>query len=218
MTTIKDIENQLKATEQARLQLEKTKNENEAQAKEYRTQADAAAVAGDVARYKELKALADDAEAVAYVCEKQLEAEKGNPVTYDQTREAWDDYVAEYNKKLSAALRKFEKLKADMLKEYEGAVELQRKACETREYLADVIGKKPLRADGEHRLADLYPMDSIPCVKNPLSGGAISIGGARIIDPDAVYYLASFKLAGDQLLNNPGKSVLCAVVQDHRAD
>lgn len=218
MTTIKDIENQLKATEQARTQLAKTKTENEAQAKEYRTQADAAAVAGDVARYKELKALADDAEAVAYVCEKQLEAEQGNAVTYDQTREAWDDFVGDYNKKLSAALRKFEKLKADMLKEYEGAVELQRKACETRERLASVVGKLPARVDGESRLADLYPMDSIPCAKNPLDGGTISIGGAGIVDPDAVYYLASFKLTSDKMLNNPGKRVLCSVVQYHRAE
>lgn len=218
MTTIKDIENQLKATEQARTQLAKTKEENEAKAKEYRTQADAAAVAGDVAKYKELKALADDAEAVAYVCEKQLEAEQGTSVTYEQTREAWDDYVAEYNKKLSSALRKFKELKADMLKAYGEAVELQRKACQTREVLADVVGKKPLRVDGESALANLYPMDAIPCHKNTLAGGTISIGGANIVDPDAVFYLASFKLTGDQMLNNPGKRVLCAVVQDHRAD
>lgn len=217
MTTIKDIEKQLEATKQARIHLAKNKEENEALAKEYRAKADEAAIAGDVARYKEMKALADDAEAVAYVCEKQLEAEQGSAVTYEQTREAWDGYAVEYNKKLSTALRKFKDLKADMLKAYGEAVELQRNACQTREALADAVGKKPLRIEGESSLADLYPMDAIPCYKS-IVGGTISIKGANIVDPDAVFYLSSFKLTGDQLLNNPGKRVLCSVVQDHRAE
>ena len=89
--TIKEIEKQVENTKKAREQLAATQAENESLAKEYRAKSDAAATAGDVATYKEFKALADDAEAVAYVCGKQLEAEQANAVTVEQTREAWED-------------------------------------------------------------------------------------------------------------------------------
>lgn len=214
--TIKDIEKQLKDTQGARDMLAKNQRENEAKAKEYREKADTAAAAGDVATYKEYKALADDAEAVAYVCGKQLEAEQGNPVTIEQTREAWDEYAADYNKKLSAKLRKFEAAKADMLREYAAAVELQLQACATREWLADIIDKRPLFQEGEGILAQLYPMDYIPCASG-LMPGLVSIGGANIKDADAVYYLSSFKLDGNKLYEDARQKMVTCVVGRHRA-
>ena len=215
--TIKDIERQLEATEKAREQLVKTKRESDQLALEYRARADEAASIGNVESYKELKALADDAEAVAYVCGKQLEAEQANPITIEQTRVAWDVYAKEYNKKLAAKISKFETLKADLLREYAEAVELQKEACATREWLADVVQQKPTRAEGEGSLRYRYPMSYLPCV-----GGneqpQLRIGGAVIHDPDAVYYLASWKLDSVKLQADPRTSKFCSVLMSHRAD
>ena len=226
MITIKDIENQLKATEQARLQLEKTKKENEDQAKEYRTQADAAAVAGDLTRYKELKALADDAEAVAYVCGKQLEAEQGEAVTKEQTQEAWADYAEQYGKKLAAKLKEFDKAKTEMLKLYAEAVDLQAEACATRERLAEYAGVR-YSAGRDGRLDAEYPMGYISCDIATAGGQyCITMPGLGIEDKDAVYYLANDmekRKVGTpcELLNRAKDSTankVCQVVRLHRAD
>ena len=210
--TIKEIEKQMEATEKAREQLAKTKRENEEQAKEYRAKADAAATAGDVASYKELKALADDAEAVAYVCGKQLEAEQGNAVTPEQTQEAWEDYAEAYNKKLAAKLKKVQAAKAEYLREYMEAVDLQREACHTREKLAGYAAVKA------HRVEGLYRMDYIPC--NSMSNGRkplVSLSGAAIQDPDAVALLASLGIDGAQLTGDERQRIIYAVVAEHKA-
>lgn len=210
--TIKDIEKQMEATEKAREQLAKTKQENEEQAKEYRAKADAAAIAGDVASYKELKALADDAEAVAYVCGKQLEAEQGNAVTPEQTQEAWADYAKAYNKKLADKLDKAKKAKAEYLREYMEAVDLQREACRTRERLAACAGVK------EHRAEGFYPMDYIPC--NTSNNGrkpVVDLRGTAIQDPDAVALLASLGLDGADLAGDERQRIVFSVVFAHKA-
>ena len=210
--TIKDIEKQMEATEKAREQLAKTKQENEEQAKEYRAKADAAATAGDVATYKEYKALADDAEAMAYVCGKQLTAEQGKAVTAEQTQDAWENYAGGYNKKLAAKLKKVQAAKAEYLREYMEAVDLQREACRTREQLAAYAGVK------EHRAEGFYPMDYLPC--NNMSNGRkplVSIRGANIQDPDAVALLASLGMDELDLSRDERTRIVCAVVGSHRA-
>lgn len=210
--TIKDIEAQVEATKKAREQLEKSKRDNEAQAKEYREKADAAATAGDVATYKEYKALADDAEAMAYVCGKQLAAEQGKAVTAEQTQDAWENYVGGYNKKLAAKLKKVQAAKAEYLREYMEAVDLQREACRTRERLAAYAGVK------EHRAEGFYPMDYIPC--NTSNNGhkpVVDLRGANIQDPDAVALLASLGMDELDLSRDERTRIVCAVVGSHRA-
>lgn len=215
--TVKDIENQVTSTQEARAQLGKSKQENEDRAKEYRTKADAAAIAGDVAAYKEFKALADDAEAMAYVCGKQLDAE--NNITLEQTREAWDSYAADYNKKLSAKLRKLEEAKADLLKDYADALILQGEACAVRERLARYAGVhlQPAGVGIDDRLEKTYPMEYIPC-KNAMKGDVTTaIAGSSVKDPDAVYYLASLQLDMLTLAKDPRQHAMVSVVCNHRA-
>ena len=215
--TVKDIENQVTGTQEARAQLGKSKQENEDRAKEYRTKADAAAIAGDVAAYKEFKALADDAEAMAYVCGKQLDAE--NNITLEQTREAWDSYAADYNKKLSAKLRKLEEAKADLLKDYADALILQGEACAVRERLARYAGVhlQPAGVGIDDRLEKTYPMEYIPC-KNAMKGDVTTaIAGSSVKDPDAVYYLASLQLDMLTLAKDPRQHAMVSVVCNHRA-
>lgn len=217
--TIKEIENQMKATNEAREQMKHTKLDNENLARKYREDADAAAIAGDIARYKELKALADDAEAVAYVCGKQLEVEQKPPVTVDQTIEAWNEYVSDYNRKLAAKLRKFEAAKATMLKEYADAVVLQGEACEMRERLARYAGRE-LGPSGftDFRLSATYPMDYIPCAVPTSNGVKLSIIGSNMLDPDAVYYLSSLNLVGHDLTVDPRQNAISRIVGAHRAN
>ena len=210
--TIKDIEAQVEATKKAREQLEKSKRDNEAQAKEYREKADAAATAGDVATYKEYKALADDAEAMAYVCGKQLTAEQGKAVTVEQTQDAWENYAGGYNKKLAAKLKKVQAAKAEYLREYMEAVDLQREACATREKLAKCAGVDQAKVEWK------YPMDYLPC--NNMSNGRkplVSIRGANIQDPDAVALLASLGMDELDLSRDERNRIVCAVVGSHRA-
>ena len=217
--TIKEIENLVKVKNEAREQAIRKKQENETKAEQYRIDADEAATAGDLERYKELKALAEDAEAVAYVCGKQLEIE--HPVTLEQTRKAWDDYVSDYKKKLSAKLKRFEAAKVEMLKEYAGAVVLQGEACEVRERLARYCGMTlgPAAIGADKRLDDTFQMEYIPCngsnvLKNDV---VVTISGSPIKDPDAVYYLASLQLEPQVLTNDPRQRALTFVVKNHRA-
>lgn len=214
--TIKDIENLVKTTNESREQMKRTKQENEDKAKEYRTEAEASAVAGDLTRYKELKSLAEDAEAVAYVCGKQLEVE--HPVTLEQTRDAWDSYAADYNKKLSAKLRKLEAAKADLLKDYADALILQGEACEVRERLARYAGVhlQPAGVGIDDHLEKTYPMEYIPC-KNAMKGVTTAIAGSSVKDPDAVYYLASLQLDMLSLAKDPRQQAMVSVVCNHRA-
>ena len=210
--TIKEIEKQMEVTEKAREQLAKTKQENEEQAKKYRAKADEAAAAGDVASYKELKALAEDAEAVAYVCGKQLDAEQDKAVTPEQTQEAWEEYAEAYNKKLAAKLKKMQTAKAEYLKEYMEAVDLQREACLTRERLAAYAEVKP------HRLDVFYQMDYIPC--NTMLNGRkplISLNGTPLNDPDAVALLASLGMDGNDLAGDERQKIVYTVVYEHKA-
>lgn len=217
--TIKEIENLVKVRNEAREQAIRKKQENETKAEQYRIDADEAATAGDLERYKELKALAEDAEAVAYVCGKQLEIE--HPVTLEQTRKAWDDYVSDYKKKLSAKLKRFEAAKVEMLKEYAGAVVLQGEACEVRERLARYCGMTlgPAVIGTDKRLDDTFQMEYIPCngsnvLKNDV---VVTISGSPIKDPDAVFYLASLQLEPQVLTNDPRQRALTFVVKNHRA-
>ena len=215
--TIKDIENLVKTTNESREQMKRTKQENEDKAKEYRTEAEASAIAGDLTRYKELKSLAEDAEAVAYVCGKQLEVE--HPVTLEQTRDAWDSYAADYNKKLSAKLRKLEAAKADLLKDYADALILQGEACAVRERLARYAGVhlQPAGVGIDDRLEKTYPMEYIPC-KNAMKGDVTTaIAGSSVKDPDAVYYLASLQLDMLTLAKDPRQHAMVSVVCNHRA-
>ncbi len=214
--TIKDIEKQVEATKEARAQLERSLRDSKDQEKEYRAKADEAAVDGDVVSFKKYKALADDAEAMAYVCRKQLDSEQASPVTVAQTQEAWASYTAEYSKKLAAKLRRFEALKADMLREYAETVELQRQAFLVRERLAGYVGKLPLAVDGEGSLATMYPMEYIGC-KRGTESPLLTIGGAFIKDPDAVYYLASFNLDGPKLYEDARQKTVTDVILNHRA-
>ena len=215
--TIKDIEKQVENAKKTREQLIKNQSESEEQAKNYRAKADAAAIAGDVDAYKEFKALADDAEAMAYVCGKQLDAE--NNITLEQTREAWDSYAADYNKKLSAKLRKLEAAKADLLKDYADALILQGEACEVRERLARYAGVhlQPAGVGIDDNLEKTYPMEYIPC-KNAMKGDVTtSIAGSSVKDPDAVYYLASLQLDMLTLAKDPRQHAMVSVVCNHRA-
>lgn len=215
--TVKDIENQVTGTQEARAQLGKSKQENEDRAKEYRTKADAAAMAGDVETYKQYKQLADDAEALAYVCGKQLEVEY--PVTLEQTRDAWEDYVADYKRKFAGKLKKFEAAKDEMLKAYAEAVVLQGEACAVRERLARYAGVhlQPAGVGIDDRLEKTYPMEYIPC-KNAMKGDVTTaIAGSSVKDPDAVYYLASLQLDMLTLAKDPRQHAMVSVVCNHRA-
>lgn len=210
--TIKDIDKQVEATKETRAQLERVQQENEEKAKDCRIKADAAAADGDLTGYKKLKGLAEDAEAVAYVCKKQLEVEAAPAVTKAQTVEAWDEYAADYNKKITEKLEKVRKAKESFLREYMEAVDMQREACSVRERLAFYVGVKPDRVDS------VYDMAYIP-YHNGMEPGKPSVWlkGAGVDDPDAVALLASLNLSPAQLAQDERQQIVTAVVRYHKS-
>lgn len=210
--TVSDIDNAIRQSVAEAENLIATQQKNEAAAVEYKGSADKAAAAGDLEGYKHYKALADDAEAVAYVCKMQLQADRPMPVTTEQTQEAWEKYAADYNKKIAARLKKFEALKADMLKEYEAAFELQKEACAVRERLAGYVSRCPDKMQPEGRLATMYPMEYIPYISGPIRG-ANSLVGITLTDANAAYYLACM----EQDEREAKGSALYAAVGRHRA-
>lgn len=191
MLTIKDIDAQVETTNKVREQLAQSKHGNERKAEEYRARADAAAVTGDVETYKKYKQLMDDAEAMAYVCGKQLEAEQNKAVTKEQTQEAWRGYADQYGKKIAAKLKEFDKAKAEALKLYAEAVDLQDEACATRERIAGYAGVS-YNPGMDGKLDADYPMEYIPCETSSAGGRyCLSMPGVGIEDKDAVYYVAN---------------------------
>ena len=131
----------------------------------------------------------------------------------------WDSYAADYNKKLSAKLRKLEAAKADLLKDYADALILQGEACAVRERLARYAGVhlQPAGVGIDDHLEKTYPMEYIPC-KNAMKGDVTTaISGSSVKDPDAVYYLASLQLDMLTLAKDPRQYAMVSVVCNHRA-
>ena len=192
-------------------------NNAKREADEFNEAAEAAAVDGDLERYKELKRKAADAEALAYVLQKQIEKNGADDLfTKSEIFEAWSDYADDHNKKLKAKLKKFTETKSDLLRQYAEMVSLQRETCAVRERLCRYIGIGKTPAAPDYGLASRFPMDYIPC-KGNMDAGSVAIRGANISDPDAVYYLASMEKRAEDLFKDPDGRRVVEVVGFHRA-
>lgn len=173
--------------------------------------AEKAAFTGDLDAYKDLKAKASDADALAYVLQKQIERiGSGNLFTPAEIESAWADYAADRNKALKAKEKKFAEAKTNLLRQYAEMITDQRETCATRERLAGYIGIDKEKAGGR------FPMDHLPCIEFG-EVGATSINGARIADPDAVYYLSNMRLDSRYMLENPDVQILWNVLKEHHS-
>ena len=179
--------------------------------------AETAAVAGDLEKFKTLKRQASDAEALAYVLNKRIEQNDGkNLFSKGEIDDAWKDYAAEHNKILKAKLKKFNETKGDLLRQYAEMVAVQRETCAVRERLARYIGVEKSVAQPDYGLAERFPFDALPCKKRA-DAGALNVFGASIADPDAAYYLASLNKVGEDLYKDPEARQVVEVVEFRHA-
>ena len=215
--TIKEIDKMIQDRQANHQSMIERQKEAERNAVRLNEEAEAAAVAGDVQKYRDLKSEAIDQESLAYVIGKQIENDDDR-LDEAEALDAWKKYRADYEKKLNAGMKTFRETKLTMLRTYAEMVSLQREACATRERLSRYIGKipSPVAAGRDKMIEGRFPMEYLPCI-DVAEAGALSIIGARIEDPDAAYYLSSFGKNGQDLANDPEAHMVYNVVKDHRA-
>lgn len=187
------------------------------QAEDLKNDAEKAALAGDLEAYKDLKRKSEDAEALAYVLQKQIEKTGASDLfSKEEIFDAWEDYAGDQNKALLSKLKKFRATKADLLRQYAEMISMQRETCAVRERLCRYIGIEKVPLAKGCGLDNRFPMEYIPCLQNT-DAGSISIQGARISDPDAVYYLSSFEKKAPEMIKDPDVQTVLAVVDQHHA-
>lgn len=202
--TIEIIDKKVKAAADARAELEKARKDSFTEKQELKRKAEAAAEAGNVDLYLEINKQIERADAAAHVREVQLN-KKSAPVTLDEVKGAWSDFVTGYNKSLGAGLAELEKVKNALLDRYSSLLSLQQGALEIRERLAGYVGEDVCNLEG------LFPMDFVPYKKN-LEGGNVQTRFGS--DPYAVFYLAH--KAGTKLVD-PVLQNVNAVMIAHRS-
>ena len=98
---------------------------------------------GDLKGYTTKKAQADKAGAQLYV--KQMQLKKAtNPITEQESREAWNEYVKDADKELKSAWNEYENKRRDLANSFEELMKLQKTRLEIREQCAEFItGDRP---------------------------------------------------------------------------
>ena len=213
--TVKEIDKMVQDRLENHKNMIERQKEAERNAVRLNEEAEAAAVAGDVQKYRDLKSEAIEQESLAYVIGKQIENDDDR-LDEAEAADAWKKYRADYEKKLNAGMKTFRETKLTMLRTYAEMVSLQRDACETRERLSRYLGKTPSIVGKDNVIEGRFPMEYLPCI-DVAEAGALSIRGTRIEDPDAAYYLSSFGKNGQDLANDPEAHTVYKVVKDHRA-
>lgn len=153
----------------------------------------AAVDAGNVDAYYQKRQEKEKTADALYVKKVSFDKNKDAiPVTEDAVREAWENYVSPYNKKLVKAMAEFKAKRDELNSLYSAMVDLQQKACETREFLAAVVGVP------DYEMVKKFNMECLPAMPTRKIGwtndpGLITISGCDCADPDAVYYLACYE-------------------------
>lgn len=101
--------------------------------------AEAAARDGNEEEYIRLRRDAEEIGSRAYVKEKLLAATE-NPVTREETIDAWDEYIRPINKQLEKALAAHLKKRQELYESFKEIKRIQDSAFSVRQQLADMIG------------------------------------------------------------------------------
>ena len=165
-------------------------------AKALHESAQKAAEAGDLERYKKLKADAANVEAELFVKEAQLKAAT-RPVSSEDIKNAWKEYASKRDKDLELKIKEFEKHRNDLAKEFRSLTDFQADTLRERNHLANYIGIQTENLDvfgnpSEIVLAD-FPVKTIP------KRNQLKCGGMMIMSDDAKYFFASGLIKSDEI-------------------
>jgi len=139
-----------------------------------------AAVRGDVDQYIEMNTEKGRVSAAIIVRRAQLDS-LSSSVSADQAKEAWSDYVSDYNKRLNKSYSAFKALKDQLCKAFGDLIGLQKDACVVREKLAAAVGTD----------IDEYTMELIPVQSGANTPGSLRLAGSACVDPDAAFFLSN---------------------------
>ena len=103
-------------------------------------------------------------EAREYIQIKKMD-QINRPWTNEEVKDAWADYVADYNKQFEKAMKHYQSVKVSFADAYTAMVNLQNEALKVREMCGDFIGLLPedtggANEDPKYRM--FAPMDTIP--------------------------------------------------------
>lgn len=120
--------------------LEQDVKEQEAAKEQKEAEMLAAADAGDLERYKALKAEVDDLDARLFVDNTQLRKIGTGALDEAEVIKAWDKYAAEYGKKFEKMMADYEKARHALFVMYMEIVDFQNEALRTRERCGYLMG------------------------------------------------------------------------------
>ncbi len=183
-------------------------------ARQLRQQAEAAAAAGDVDKYRELKAQLENAEDDSFVRRAALR-KKAEPISETMVREAWTDYAAGAEKVIAKRLAQYQKSLSAAREAYRAAIDIQREACQIRERLAGYIGVDVSVLSRELD-AKFSFNNGIPNVAGP-EDVTLRCGGLGVLDPDLAIYVSSLAQTPLELVQSSAAQDALRVVRAKRA-
>ena len=186
---ISDFEKKLAQGKQAREQLTNEINDLLRQESELKAEALACADAGDVDGYQEKSTEQARVTATIFVKRRLLD-KQGPAVSEADARDAWASYVAAYDKKLREGLAAFEAQKEKLCQQYSELLALQEEALAVRGRLGAAVGLDK----------SSFSMNYIPTRSGISAPGLLRLGGCRVLDPDAAYYMACYCVRNDSPL------------------
>ena len=212
---LEEISKRIQAAQEKRKQLAKEKESAAAEAERLKGEADAAAERGDVDEYLRLKGLLDRAEGTAFVKGRQLEKDD-SPVSEDELREGWADYVRGYGTKLTAAQVAYDKAKTATAAAFRKMVDLQHEACVQREELAKIAGiPKERFGKPSVEMERLFGMPYIP-TPGGVNSMSATVGQLGTVDFDLLFFISSMgHTSMTELCSDPAVTSLLRELRSH---
>ncbi len=201
--TIEQLESKYRAIEKHRADVAKEIEDLREKLEQLESREAAAAETGDIERYKKIKSERTDTEDAIFVKGKTAERYNGTFLDADEIISTWSNYAKGYNKELANRVAELARIRKALRKEYEGIINLQNNALETRARCVQYLGG--------NRSAESFLMDYAP-----FNGGGngnfnadvkvkVVIAGMekwvslRTYTPEIIYMMASEEWTSDDL-------------------
>ena len=161
--------------------------------------AEAAAVDGDVEKYKAIQKEISSKGADLFVLRKTM-AKK--IITPEQIRDSWTEYAADYARKFEKAQAKLDGAKLALRDAYEEAIVCENKALQIREELAAMAGEDPAT----------YEMPAILPNEQPHP-----VPSSRVVAPEFRYMFAAGLWENKDFVNVPARTTCDTVLVDKKS-
>lgn len=156
--------------------------------------AEAAAMDGDVEKYKEIQKEISSKGADLFVLRKTLGKKI---ITPERTRDSWTEYAADYAGRFKKAQAKLEKAKLALREAYEDCITCENDALQIREELAGMVGEDPAE----------YEMPAIMPNEQPHP-----VPSSRVVAPEFRYMFASGLWKNTDFVNVPARTTCDTVL------